>query len=457
MDEIKELVMFRIILVACLSLFILGCSSTPNSNVIYLSSESSIDKLMAVRMLNKTIEDLSRDVSQSADSRYADELKTAFKHDLLLADFKEYLLMNIPEANAQAWIEYYSSDFQMKISQLESDVTNATNEAGYAEAVAKIKRNEQKMAKLNHLLNLMDTQKKVRSIFHNGIFKPLIYGTAISNSPGTVINQEKLDRAIDDQITAILPQTMVTINDLSYFAYGQLSESDLNQLIAYYETPISEYYDNTLVAAISHALSKASGRFVNAVSEKNKSQIQSARFNQESCLKVQSTHVCEVLEVNSVGLRESLYAGSSVIGKSATYRIMSPSDEWQKVVVNNQYKDDLIVSRKDGEAIFSITYLPEKKLAAKEYSQEMLGELATVINEQPTLINLAYHSSLKNPELYELCFNYYGVDICKIAGEAMIGAVVIQVDAMFAHGNSYAQDIINLLTSIEQIESLSQN
>ena len=87
----------------------------------------------------------------------------------------------------------------------------------------------------------------------------------------------------------------------------------------------------------------------------------------------------------------------------------------------------------------------------------MLGELATVINEQPTLINLAYHSSLKNPELYELCFNYYGVDICKIAGEAMIGAVVIQVDAMYAHGNYYAQDIINLLTSIEQIESLSQN
>lgn len=410
---------------------------------------------MEVRLLNKTIIDLGEDISQGdADLAFKEELKTAFQSELLLADFKEYLRMNVPEANAQAWIKYFSSEFQMKISQLEHDVQDASEQAGYAERLANIKNNKQRMLKLNQLLDLVESEKKTRSILYNGLFKPMVYGAAISSSPRAVIDQEKLDQAIEVQIAKLLPQTMMSINDLSYFAYGQLSEGELNQLIAYYESPVSQYYENTVVAAISHALSQASSRFIRVMTEKNKSQIQSAQFNQESCLKVQSTHVCEVLGISAEGARESLYAGSSVIGKSKAYRIMSPSDEWQKVVVRHHYKDDLVISRKDGEAIFSMTYLEDKTLAAKAYSQEMLGALAEMIDEEPVLIDLAYHPSLQAVELYELCFNYNGEDVCKIAGEGLIGDVVVQVDVLFAHGENYVQEVINILTSIEKLEPL---
>ncbi|MFT5594451.1 MAG: hypothetical protein ACI8SR_002841 [Oceanicoccus sp.] len=444
------------LLVCTMTLLLCACVSNSPKEMVYLSEPETINKLMEIRYLDHSIEQVSKDLTASSKESYIDELTSAFKAELLISDFKEYLLMNLPQSNATAWVDYYSSDFQMQIAKLEDDMSGADENPDFQSEVLAVKQNKKLMEEIDDILNLMDIEDKIRSIFYNGLLKPMFYGMALSNNKGGVIEQEKLDEAINVQVAQFMPEALEGVKDISYYAYSKLNAPDRLKLKEYYQSPVSEYYDSTIVAAFSHSLSKASNRFVASLSKKFKTTIQTARFDEKSCLEVQKTHVCEILKLNSQGRRESLYTGTSVLGKSEKYRIMAPNDNWQKVVPSVDYKGDLIVSRKDGEAIFSVTYLADKSFDAKAYRDDSLGDVAKAINEEPTLVNLRFDPSLRDVELYEICFNYFEVDVCKIAGEALLDGTVIQVDAFYVYRDTEIQEIINILTSIEKIQPISQ-
>lgn len=445
----------KFVLVMLVTWVLTACVANSPKQTLYISEEKTIDKLLSIMLLENLGVDITQGLFNEANPQTKAELKKAFDQNIVQAEFREYLLMNLPQANAQAWVEYFSSDFQQRIIHLEDQYKNPEIDPSSADYIENIKRDPAALARLNTLKDSVKWENRLHAIYYDGLLKPTIYGAALLSAKGQVLDQAVLEKHVVQQLNAIWPSVIEVANDSFYYVYGHLSAADYDTLLDYYHSPIATYVDDTLAGAISHSLANASKRFIDAVQQKTQAMIQASVFDKESCLKVRPHHVCEVLNVASIGTARSLFIGSAVLPKSKQYRVMSPNSDWQKIKLSNRYADDLIMTRKDGLAVFSTQFRENEKVDVQAYKTTTLGELADAIKVEPEKVSLPAFDKLTNSALYELCYNYYGVDVCKITGGADLEGGALYVDAFYLRSDAQINEVVNILISFEETVPLA--
>ncbi|GAA6136142.1 hypothetical protein NBRC116188_29320 [Oceaniserpentilla sp. 4NH20-0058] len=428
-----------------------GCASNTVQQAVYLSEPESVDALLSITTLDRLGVEITESAQDDIDPSIQVEFIEAFNGEKIQRDFREYLLINVPNTNIQAWTSEYSSKFQRKITALEGQYKEPDQEPDFKSQVQLVKNNPELQAKLDQLFVLMKLEDEVFVLLKDVLLRPLVYGSAMIENAGKSVDQALLDKKIDEYIAVAIPMAVSAMKDAHYYTYSKLNREELDQLVSYYQTAGAEYFINTITSALGYSLSNAAQTFNELIQEKTKTIIQSARFDSDACLKVHPYHICEVLTLSSLGKKSPLYIGGAVIPKSETYRLMSPNNDWQQVSPNKEYTDDLVLVRKDGKAFITMQLDVNTKVDTQQYAQQHLGEILSQINKEASQFELSKFTKAQQGSLNEICYAYDGVEVCKLAGGREINGNALYVLAFFERQKSIIDEVVNIITSIEEI------
>lgn len=447
-------------LVVLLMAFLSACATSQKTKPVYLSSERTVDRLIDTMKLNEVGSDLHKGFKQSENEsgdNIAVKLDLAYSAAQLQFDFREYLLASIPEENVLAWIEYYSTDFQQKVILLEETHKNYTEDDAALKKLKEIKADKKMMKQLVELVEAIKLDQRMRTIMYDGILKPMIYGAAIIQSPGATLDQSQLEKAINTQLNAMMPEVLEATQDASYYTYSFLTEQERERLLSHYRSPVADFLNNSLVAAIGESLSKASQRYVNSMSKEYKTYVQAAKFDTESCLKIKGQHNCEILSISAVVEKQSLYHGGSLVGKSGRYRLMAPNSDWQLLKIGSRYTDDLVITRKDGEAMISLDFVVGQAADVNTYTQQVMGDIAKTLKTEPWLVDFDILPGIESGEVYELCYEYFEVEVCKLAGGGNINGDAVYLTGFLVKRDKELRELISIFQSLEPIKAITMN
>ena len=441
------------LLISSLVLLLLTACATSNvKQPIYLSEPDTVDELLEITQLNNVGKEILGNSDGQLDDSIKDEFLTAYDTKKIHRDFREYFLMNVPQSNIQAWIKLYSSDFQQKVIKLEYKYKDAEKEPDFQERVQEIQQTPQLVEKLDVLFQLMQLEDEVFIVLKDGLMRPLIYGGAMVRNAGKSVDQALLDQKIDQYIEQAKPTVFQAMRESHYYTYSKLSGEELDKLITYYRSEGAVYFINTITSALGYALGNASEAFNVLIQKKTKAVIQTARFDIESCLEIHPSHICEILNVSSLGKKSPLFIGGAMIPKSGTYRLMAPNNDWQQIKLGKEYIDDLLVARKDGRAFLSAKIVTNSEVKADQYAQEQLGDILKQLDAEAYEFELTKFTAADNGKLHEICYVYDEKEVCKLTGARKLAEHSIYILAFFERKQSVIDEIISIITSFEPID-----